>query len=56
MAEITIKNEEFASNLIALALMCAENGTDNCEVQLTTSKGKINCHIELSEVENGNDD
>ena len=53
---ITIKNEEFASDLIALAIMCANEGTDNCDVQLTTNKGKINCHIEFSEVEDGNDD
>jgi hypothetical protein len=48
---LTINNKELASNLIALAIMCAGEGTDNCDIQLTTSKGKINCHIEFSEVE-----
>jgi hypothetical protein len=52
---ITINNKELASDLIALAVMCANEETDNCDITLTTSKGKINCHIEFSEVEDGND-
>ena len=52
---MSIDNKELATGLIALAIMCANEGTDNCELTLTTSKGKINCHIEFSEAENGND-
>lgn len=48
---MTINNKEFASYLLALAVMCANEETDNCDISLTTSKGKINCHIEFSEVE-----
>lgn len=42
---ITINNEELASSLIALAILCMENGTDNCDLTLTTSNGKIKCEI-----------
>ena len=52
---MTINNKEFASDLIALAIMCAENDTDNCDLELTTKMGVINCHIEFSGVEDGND-
>lgn len=52
---MTIKNKELATDLITLAIMCASEGTDNCDITLTTSKGKINCHIEFSEVEDGNE-
>lgn len=48
---MTINNKEFASYLLALALMCANEKTDNCDIILTTSKGKIKGHIEFSEVE-----
>lgn len=51
---MTIHNKEFASNFIALAIMCAENDTDNCDLELTTGMGVINCHIEFSEVEDEN--
>lgn len=55
--EMTINNKELASDLITLAVMCAHEGTDNCDITLTTNKGKINCHIEFSEVlEDGNND
>ena len=50
---MTINNKELASDLIALAVMCANEGTDNCNITLITSKGKINCYIEFSEVEDG---
>ncbi len=50
-----IYNKELATCLITLAIMCADEGTDNCDIELTTSKGNINCHIEFSEVEYGND-
>ena len=49
---MTINNREFATYLITLAVMCANEETDNCDIILTTSKGKINCHIEFSDVEN----
>lgn len=54
--EMSINNKELATDLITLAVMCASEGTDNCDITLITSKGKINCHIEFSEVEDGNDD
>lgn len=50
--EATINNKELTTDLLTLAIMCANEGTDNCDIALTTSKGKINCHIEFSEVEN----
>ena len=50
--EGTINNKELATDLLTLATMCANEGTDNCDITLTTSGGKINCHIEFSEVEN----
>ena len=49
--KIKINNKKFASYLLALAVMCGEEGTDNCDITITTSKGKINCHIEFSEAE-----
>lgn len=59
--EMTINNKELATDLITLAIMCANEGTDNCDITLITSKGKfacrkINCHIEFSEVEDGDVD
>lgn len=53
---MTIANKELAVNLLTLAVMCSNEGTDNCDITLTTSKGKINCHIEFSEAEDGKDD
>ena len=50
--EGTINNKELATDLLTLATMCANEGTDNCDITLTTSKGEINCHIDFSEVEN----
>ena len=47
--KIKIINKKFASYLLALAVMCGEEGTGNCDITITTSKGKINCHIEFSE-------
>lgn len=47
---ITINNKELANNLLTLAIMCIKEGTDNCDIILTTSKGKINCHIEFSDI------
>lgn len=49
--EATINNKELATDLLTLAVMCANEETDNCDITLTTSKGKINCHIEFEEVE-----
>ena len=55
--EMTINNKELATDLITLAVMCSNEGTDNCDITLTTTKGKINCHIEFSKViEDGNED
>lgn len=52
---MTINNIDLVTHLCALALMCAEKGTDNCDLIITTSKGKLNCHIEFEEVEDEND-
>ncbi len=52
MNRMMIKNKELATDLVTLAIMCAKEETDNCDIILTTSFGKINCHIEFSEVEN----
>ena len=54
--EMSINNKELAADLITLAVMCANEGSDNCDIALTTSKGKINCHIEFEGVEDGNVD
>ena len=51
---MTINNKELASDLLALAVMCANEGTDNCDIALTTTKGKINCHIEFEGAEDDN--
>jgi hypothetical protein len=40
-----------ATYLITLAVMCANEDSDNCDITLTTTKGKINCHIEFECVE-----
>ena len=45
---MTIINDEFSANLLALATMCAKEETDTCDVVVTTSRGKVNCHIEFS--------
>jgi len=50
---ITINNKELVADLLTLAIMCGNEGTDNCDIIITTSKGKINCHIEFSEVKDG---
>lgn len=54
--ELTINNKELAINLTALCLLCIGQGTDNCDIVIENKKGKFNCHIEFSEVEDGNDD
>ena len=51
---MSIDNKELATDLITLAIMCANEGTDNCDITLTTNKGKINCHIEFERLEDGN--
>ncbi|MBR6646963.1 MAG: hypothetical protein IKL09_05540 [Clostridia bacterium] len=48
--KMTISNKEFASSLFALALMCANEDTDNCDLTLESSKGKLICHIEFTGV------
>lgn len=48
---MTINNKELVTDLLALAVMCASEGTDNCDISLTTPKRKLNCHIEFSDVE-----
>lgn len=45
--EITINNEELAKNLVALALVCECNDTDNCDMALHTKKGNIIAHIDF---------
>ena len=46
-----INNPDFASYLTALAIMCANNGTDNCEATINTNKGAFKCEITFSPVE-----
>ena len=50
--KITINSKELVTNLLALAFLCAGEGTDNCDIALATSNGEINCHIEFSKNEN----
>lgn len=42
-----INNEGFASDLLTLAIMCASNGSDSCDITIDTSKGKVKCHIKF---------
>lgn len=51
---MTINNKELASDLIALVVMCANEGTDNCDIEVTTTIGTINCHIEFERIEDEN--
>lgn len=48
--EFDINNPDFASYLAALAVMCANNGTDNCEITINTNKGAFKCEITFSPV------
>lgn len=50
-----INDKELASGLTALAIMCACEGTDECDITITTTKGNINCHIEFSVEEDLNE-
>ena len=43
----TINDIELAKSLSALAIMCVIEGSDNCDLTLSTSTGKIKCHIEF---------
>ena len=45
--EFTINNQDLLDNLLALALMCYRNDTDNCDLTITTDRGAIICHIEF---------
>lgn len=51
MAKFNIDNIGLSLNLATLAAMCAVNGTDNCDIEINTNKGKFNCHIEFSDIE-----
>ena len=46
-----INNKDLANSLVALALMCTEEDTDNCDLTITTSNGKLKVHIEFDAVE-----
>lgn len=49
---ITINNKELANHLFAIAIICAKNDTDNCDIELITKSGtKLNCYIEFSNIE-----
>lgn len=51
MAKFNIDNKELSLHLATLAAMCAVRGTDNCDIEIYTYKGKFNCHIEFSDIE-----
>ena len=44
----TINDHNLATALFTLALMCTEEGTDNCDLTLTSLKGTLHCHIEFT--------
>ena len=46
-----INNPDFANYLATLAIICANNGTDNCEITINTSKGPFKCNITFSPVD-----
>lgn len=48
--KFNINNRDFANYLAALAVMCANNGTDNCEITINTNKGAFKCEITFSPV------
>lgn len=47
--KFSINNEELMNNLLALAMMCLNNDTDNCDLTISTDKGKIICHVQFEE-------
>ena len=51
-----MKSKELWSNLMALAILCQQNETDNCDLTIPVGKlndKPINVHIEFSMVEDG---
>lgn len=42
-----INDKDLASGLCALAIMCASEGADSCDITIDTTKGKIKCHIKF---------
>lgn len=49
--KFVINNKDLASHLTALFIMCLENDTDGCDIEISTKKGNFMCHIEFSAVE-----
>lgn len=44
---MTIDNKELATDLFTLAIMCASEGSDECDITINATKGRINCHIKF---------
>lgn len=51
---LTINDRALAIDLLSVAYMCAENDTDNCDIEVNTTKGVIKCHIEFTKVGDNN--
>lgn len=45
--EFTVDNKELVDNILALAIMCNNNDTDNCDLTIYTARGDIICHIQF---------
>lgn len=45
--KFSINNKELVNNLLALAIMCSNNDTDNCELTIPLNGGEIICHIQF---------
>lgn len=50
--EITIHDEDFTASLLALAIMCENEGTNSCDITVTANEIGIKCHIDFSAIEN----
>jgi predicted secreted protein len=45
-----INNPDLANELAALAVLCAKNNTDSCEIIIDTNKGKFKCNILFEDI------
>ena len=47
--DLAINNPDLANELAALAIICAKNGTDFCQMTIDTEIGKFKCNILFEE-------
>lgn len=51
MAEIIINDKDFTASLLALAIMCENEGTNSCDITVIANELSIKCHIDFSAIE-----